>query len=112
MSLSITRPSTSNVVLHITLGQVLKGALAFKGLMIEWVVIKGYNETVDLWSESRHKVFRKVTENAHAAMLHLYSPNLPDFALRSFIVSSLLFLIVRTNKNNQYIFSDLAEQLQ
>ena len=86
MTVSVSRPFASNAVLHVTLGHVLKGVIAFKGLMIEWVVVKGYGETMDLWTESRHKVFRKVTENAHAAMLHFYSPTLPELAVRSFMV--------------------------
>lgn len=86
MTVSVSRPFASNAVLHVTLGRVLKAVIAFKGLMIEWVVVKGYNETMDLWTESRHKVFRKVTENAHAAMLHFYSPTLPELAVRSFMV--------------------------
>ncbi|RZF39217.1 hypothetical protein LSTR_LSTR016381, partial [Laodelphax striatellus] len=69
----------------VSLGQVLQAAVAFRGLMIEWVVVKGYGESLDLWTESRHKVFRKLTENAHAAMLHFYSPTLPDLAVRSFM---------------------------
>lgn len=87
MTVSVSRPFASNAVLHVTLGHVLKAVIAFKGLMIEWVVVKGYGETMDLWTESRHKVFRKVTENAHAAMLHFYSPALPELAVRSFMVS-------------------------
>jgi hypothetical protein len=58
--------------------------------MIEWVVVKGHGETLDLWTESRHKVFRKVTENAHAAMLHFSSPTLPELAVRSFMVRSVV----------------------
>lgn len=87
MTFSISRPfAASNAILHITLGHILKAVVAFKGIMVEWVVIKGYNESMDLWTESRYKVFRKVTENAHAAMLHFYSPALPELALRSFMV--------------------------
>ncbi|XP_066995633.1 mediator of RNA polymerase II transcription subunit 27 isoform X1 [Anabrus simplex] len=85
MTVSISRPFTSNAVLQITLGRILKALVAFKGLMIEWVVVKGFCETLDLWTESRHKVFRKVTENAHAAMLHFYSPTMPELAVRSFM---------------------------
>ncbi|XP_063244996.1 mediator of RNA polymerase II transcription subunit 27 [Bacillus rossius redtenbacheri] len=85
MNMNISRPFASNAVLQITLGQVLKALMAFKGLMIEWVVVKAFTETLDLWTESRHKVFRKVTENAHAAMLHYYSPTVPDLAVRSFM---------------------------
>lgn len=92
MTVTVSRPFASNVVLQVTLGHVLKGAIAFKGLMVEWVVVKGYGETMDLWTESRHKVFRKVTENAHAAMLHFHSPALPELAVRSFMVVIFILL--------------------
>ncbi|XP_011297614.1 mediator of RNA polymerase II transcription subunit 27 [Fopius arisanus] len=85
MTVTITRPYASNAILNVSIGHILKGAIAFKGLMVEWVVIKGYGETMDLWTESRHKVFRKMTENAHAAMLHFHSPALPELAVRSFM---------------------------
>lgn len=94
MSVTAVRPFTSNAVLHITVGQVVKGVIAFKGLMIERVIVKGYGETMDLWTESRYKVFRKVTENAHAAMLHFYSPALPDLAVRSFMVINNYMLLL------------------
>lgn len=90
MSVTISRPFTTNAVLHVTLGRVLKAAISFKGLMIEWIVVRGYTESLDLWTESRHKVFRKVTENALAAMLHFSSPTLPELAVRSFLVSWFL----------------------
>ncbi|XP_072156715.1 mediator of RNA polymerase II transcription subunit 27 [Bemisia tabaci] len=85
MTMSVTRPYTSNAVLQITLGRVFQGLISFKGLMIEWVMIKGLGEQLDLWTESRYKVFQKVTENTHAAMLHFYSPTIPDYAIRSFM---------------------------
>lgn len=84
----------NNFFIQITLGRILKAVVAFKGLMIEWVQVKGFNEEfvndngqLDLWSESRYQVFRKITENANAAMLHFYSPTLPDLAVRSFMVN-------------------------
>lgn len=55
-------------------------------MMIEWVMVKSHAESNDLWVESRYKVFRKVTENCHAAMCHFYSPNMPEIAVRSFMV--------------------------
>ncbi|XP_075229074.1 mediator of RNA polymerase II transcription subunit 27-like isoform X1 [Lycorma delicatula] len=85
MNVSVSRPFATNVVSQVTLGRVLQAVVAFKGLMIEWVVVKGYGESLELWTESRHKVFRKVTEHAHAAMLHFYSPTLPELAVRSFM---------------------------
>lgn len=75
---------------QITLGRVLKAALIFKGIMIEWVTVKGFEESFDdvddLWSESRHHVFRKLQDHTHSAMLHFYSPTLPELAVKSFMV--------------------------
>lgn len=59
--------------------------------MIEWVVVKAHAESNDLWTESRHKVFRKITENCHAAMCHFYAPMMPELAVRSFMVNILSF---------------------
>jgi len=80
----------------------MKGIVVLKRLMVEWVVVKGFNEDlstedgkINMWGESRFKVFKKVTENANAAMLHFYSPAYPELAIRSFLVSffksSILF---------------------
>lgn len=57
--------------------------------MIEWVTVKGYDESFDddLWAESRHQVFRKVQDHTHSAMLHFYSPTLPDLAVKFFMVN-------------------------
>lgn len=59
--------------------------------MIEWVTVKGFEESFenidDQWTESRHYVFRKVQDHAHSAMLHFFSPTLPDLAIKSFIVN-------------------------
>lgn len=77
---------------QITLGRVLKAALIFKGIMIEWVTVKGFDESFDdvddLWSESRHHVFRKLQDHTHSAMLHFYSPTLPELAVKSFMASA------------------------
>ncbi|XP_055303854.1 mediator of RNA polymerase II transcription subunit 27 [Sitodiplosis mosellana] len=87
MTINITRPHARNAIVYITLGRVLKAALIFKGIMIEWVTVKGYDETFDddLWAESRHQVFRKVQDHTHSAMLHFYSPTLPDLAVKFFM---------------------------
>ena len=77
-------------VLKVNLGRVLKAAFVFKGIMIEWITVKGFDETFDdfddLWTESRHQIFRKVQNHTHSAMLHFYSPTLPELAVRSFMV--------------------------
>ena len=84
--------SQLKAIVHITLGRILKATLILKGLVIEWVVVKGYNEEgngdseAEIWKESDHLVFRKITENANAAMLNFNSPIYPEFSLKSFIV--------------------------
>ncbi|CAG0890265.1 unnamed protein product [Darwinula stevensoni] len=76
----------------ITLSRVLKAIVIFKGLMIEWVVVRGLEEPtvdedglLDPWTPSCHLVFRKVTDNANAAMLHYFSPMMPELAVKSFM---------------------------
>lgn len=111
MTIDITQPHAANAIvkvkiqiecfsvrfnsffsafIQITLGRVLKAVLIFKGVMIEWVTVKGYDETFneDLWAESRYQVFRRVQDHTHAAMLHFYSPTLPDLAVKFFMVST------------------------
>ncbi|KAK3918727.1 Mediator of RNA polymerase II transcription subunit 27 [Frankliniella fusca] len=85
MNVNITRPFASNVVLHVSVGRVLKATIAFKGLLIEWIIVKGFLESLDLWTESRYKVFRKVTENAHAASMRFYMPTMPDVSVKNFL---------------------------
>lgn len=85
VTITTTRPFVPNPVIQTSLGRVLKAIIAFKGLMIEWVVVKAHSESNDLWTESRYKVFRKVTENCHAAMCHFNSPMMPELAVRSFM---------------------------
>jgi mediator of RNA polymerase II transcription subunit 27 len=89
MSLKIYRPFSTNAIVHINLGRVLKAAIVLKGFMIEWVTVKGFEESLENvdehWTESRHQVFRKVQDHAHSAMLHFFSPTLPELAIKSFI---------------------------
>ncbi|RWS04120.1 cofactor required for Sp1 transcriptional activation-like protein [Dinothrombium tinctorium] len=93
MTLEIVRPFGANAVLKITLERVLKAVIVLRGFIIEWIMVKAYHEEfevenkynhIDIWSESRYEVFRKVTNHANAAMLHFYSPLHPDLAVRSF----------------------------
>ncbi|KAI1305857.1 Mediator of RNA polymerase II transcription subunit 27 [Halotydeus destructor] len=92
MSIDLIRPFGAPAVLKITLERVFKAVVVIRGTAIEWVMVKGFQEDfvgqdgkMDIWSESRYEVFRKVTDHANAAMLHFYSPVLSDLALRSFI---------------------------
>lgn len=71
------------------MSRVLKAAIILRGLMIEWVSVKGFSETLDNvddhWVESRYDVFKKIQDHAHGAMLHFYSPTFAELAIRSFI---------------------------
>jgi len=94
MKVTVSRPGGSmlNAVVEVHLDRILKTVIIFKGLMIEWVVVKGWKEDllkpdgqVDIWGESRYQVFQRITENANAAMIHFLSPAYPELAVRSFM---------------------------
>lgn len=91
---------------------MLKAVIAFKGLMIEWVIVKAHSESNDLWTESRYKVFKKVTENCHAAMCHFHSPTMPDLAVRSFMVSILFGNSDRRVTKIDFYFTEKLQLLQ
>ena len=49
-----------NAIVEVHLDRILKAVLIFKGMMIEWVVVKGWQEELvkndiqpDIWGESR-----------------------------------------------------------
>jgi len=94
MKLSISRPGGTklNAIVEVSLDRILKAVVIFKGMMIEWVVVKGWEEELvrqdsqpDIWGESRFQVFQRITENANAAMLHFQSPIYPELAVQSFM---------------------------
>ena len=123
MTFNVTRPNGTklNALVEVTLDRVLKAVLIFKGLMIEWVVVKGFAEesvstdggVVDVWSDSRYKVFRKITENANAAMLNFASPVYPEVAVKSFMVRSAIDIFLFFVQSKYFVFlSDLPAQLR
>ncbi|XP_059098321.1 mediator of RNA polymerase II transcription subunit 27-like [Tigriopus californicus] len=73
--------------------------------MIEWVVVKGFNEestkpdgSLDVWSDSKYQVFQRITENANAAMLNFQSPLYPELGVKSFMTYLHSFLKLFTEK--------------
>lgn len=80
--------------------------------MIEWVTVKGFDESLDvddLWTESRYEVFRKVQEQTHSAMLHFFSPTLPDLAVKSYMVREQICLHLKAiNVTKSPIYSRLG----
>lgn len=76
--------------LQLNIGRVFKAAIICKGLVMEWVTIKGWDESLeleDLWTESRYQVFQKVQDHCHVAMLHFFSTTLPQVAVKCYMVS-------------------------
>ncbi|ELT95220.1 hypothetical protein CAPTEDRAFT_184099 [Capitella teleta] len=93
MSITVTRPFGQAAVLVVTLAKTLRAVIVLRGLLIEWVSVKGFNEDVykenkqvDIWSPSKYAVYRKVSDHASSAMLHFYHPLKPELALRSFML--------------------------
>ena len=82
-------------VMRLTLDRVLKAVVLLRGFVIEWVNVKGINEEfldtddrVDIWTESKCEVFRKVTEHMNSAMLIFNNSSISnsEAALRTFLV--------------------------
>ncbi|BFZ01894.1 hypothetical protein BsWGS_04933 [Bradybaena similaris] len=93
MDISISRPLGNSSIVQIELCRVLRAVVVLRGLMIEWVKVKGIHETfdsddrqVDVWSSSRYQVFQKITDHAVAASLHYYAPAKPDLAIKSYLL--------------------------
>jgi len=117
LTIEVVRPFGSPTILKVVISRTLRAVILLRGLLIEWVMVKGFNESfdddnnnssnydkrlrrsydssagnldndkLDIWSESRYEVFRKVTEHANAAMLHYYSPTHWDVAIKTYLVS-------------------------
>ena len=92
MKIELDRPfGSQQAMLKITLDRVLKAVVVLRGLLIDYVLVKGFNEEftdfdnrLDIWSESHYEVFRKITDHANSAMMHFSSPLHHDQALKSF----------------------------
>lgn len=100
MQIEILRPFGSPAFIRLTLDRVLKAIIVLRSVNVEWVMVKAFTEdfdkedgTVDIWSESRYEVFRKITDHANAAMLHFVHPAHPELAVRSFLVCNKLITI-------------------
>lgn len=95
MPIVLSRPMGSPAILQVKLGRVLRAVIALRGLIIEWVLVKGYDEdfisdeedpsSIDIWKPSRYAVFRKISNHCSAAMLHFYAPQFPELAVKSFL---------------------------
>ncbi|KAI8518192.1 Mediator of RNA polymerase II transcription subunit 27, partial [Branchiostoma belcheri] len=66
MNITMTRPFGQSAVLQIGLGRTLQAIVVLRGLLIDRVVVKGFQENItqedgklDIWSKSQFKVFEK-----------------------------------------------------
>ncbi|GBN10273.1 Mediator of RNA polymerase II transcription subunit 27, partial [Araneus ventricosus] len=80
IEMQVIKPYGTSTIIMVSVARTLKALIMLRGLIIDWVIVKGYNEDfytendkLDMWSGSRYLVFQKVTEHANAAMLHFYS---------------------------------------
>lgn len=93
MPITVARPFGNPAFLQVTLARTLKAVIVLRGLIIEWVLVKGFAEETlnekgepDIWSKSKYTVFQKVTDHANAAMLHFHMPHVAgQLALQSFM---------------------------
>ncbi|RUS89353.1 hypothetical protein EGW08_002873, partial [Elysia chlorotica] len=77
---------------QIELGRTLRAIVVLRGLMIEWVKVKGFDESfknedgqVCILVRAYSECFSLVTDNAEAASLRFYAPAMPQLAIKSFI---------------------------
>lgn len=119
MRFRVTRPnsSKSSAIVEVTLDRLLTASLVFKGFMIEWVMVRGYDEAhrrqdynvahvatpadpycPDVWTESKYEVFRRITDNSNAAMLHYGHAGYPEMATMHFFTYLHSFVNLFTDK--------------
>ncbi|XP_074599946.1 mediator complex subunit 27 [Brevipalpus obovatus] len=92
LQIEVMRPFGAPAILKVTCERVLRAIILLRGVVIEWVLIKGLSENfededgkLDIWSESRYEVFRKITDHANSAMLYFVAPFHVDLGIRSFL---------------------------
>uniref|UniRef100_A0A8C4R6X0 Mediator complex subunit 27 n=1 Tax=Eptatretus burgeri TaxID=7764 RepID=A0A8C4R6X0_EPTBU len=93
MSVSLSRPGGTSVIVVVTLGKVLRAVVVLRTLIIERVLVRAFHElahteegALDLWTKSQYQVFQKVTDHATAASLHYQLPQMPEVVVRSFMM--------------------------
>lgn len=110
-----SQPFGSSIgVFQVNVNRVLKAILIMRGVIVEAVIVKAYHESfaskatvkgssasllaeqsgspfvssdedLDLWTESKYAVFRRLTHQANAAVLHFQYPSMPELALKTFL---------------------------
>lgn len=109
---------SSTGVFQVSVNRVLKAILIMRGIIVDTVIVKAYHESfakratvkgssagllaeqkgspfvdpdeeIDIWTESKYAVFRRLTHHASAAILHFQYPTYPELALKTYLVSIL-----------------------
>lgn len=119
--IEIVRPFGLFNILKVTIDRSLRAVMVLRGSIIEWVLVKGYDESfdelnvnnlnvndrkirhsysagfnddpVDVWSPSRHHLFRTITDHANAAILHFYAPASMENAIKAYLVGYTLVFV-------------------
>lgn len=116
MSIEMCRPFGQFTVLKVVLERTLRAVIVLRGAVFEWVLVKGFDETfdrmtphnlskherrnylyggnatdpmddtLDIWTPSRYKIFRTITDHASAAILHFYSPSFLEHSFKIYLV--------------------------
>lgn len=73
MRIFVCAPVGRNVVALIVLRNILKAYVTFRGLIIESVIVRGTYEhddleKIDLFTPSQYDLYKRITDNAYAAM--------------------------------------------
>lgn len=105
---------SSTGVFQVSVNRVLKAILIMRGFVVDAIIVKAYHESfaiqasvkgssagllaesstspfvspdddIDLWTESKYAVFRKLTNQANGAILHFQYPSIPEIALKTFL---------------------------
>ncbi|OQV12643.1 putative Mediator of RNA polymerase II transcription subunit 27 [Hypsibius exemplaris] len=82
-------------ILEVIVDRIFRVVILLRGSHIEGVNVRGSEEQhnlglkelrpIDLWTPSGLEVFRQLTRNAQAAMLHFQSPFLPESSLKNYL---------------------------
>ncbi|PIK62022.1 putative mediator of RNA polymerase II transcription subunit 27 [Apostichopus japonicus] len=92
-SVEVKRVQQSPNVFQVTLGRTLQVVLVLQSFIIERVIVRAHHEvilqvdgTLDLWTQSKYAVFRKITDHATSAMLNFHFMTMPELSVKSFML--------------------------
>lgn len=89
----VKRVQQSPNVFQVTLGRTMQVILVLQSFIIERMIVRAHHETIlqedgslDLWTQSKYAVFRKITDHATSAMLNFHFTTMPELSVKSFML--------------------------